>query len=140
MTAIVAVVVQLAVMAAVLAWAYSQPAQGAVACPATAAAPVTCTYGKVIIQDPASSTDKPDPNQLEVLDKNGAPMFWVNVGGAWSGGEPVCVTNLRLRPVACIGGPAGSYGGQASITLYGRAGPVTITAHQLRRLLRLLNR
>ena len=75
---------------------------------------MTCITGKLLLRDPGSDTT----SQLLVEDKNGAPMAWVNVFGLYSGGEPVCVTGLRLQPLACIGGPQGSYGGQAAVTLY----------------------
>jgi hypothetical protein len=70
-------------------------------------------------------TDKPGRRGFTsvpwmVTDYRGAPMAFVNFWGLFSGGEPVCVLSVRhLRPVACIGGPLGSYGGQPVIVLYG---------------------
>jgi hypothetical protein len=87
----------------------------------------TCVREKVIIQDPESDT----PNQFLVEDKNRAPMFWVNLGGAASGGEPVCVVNLHLSPIACIGGPWGNYGGQPVLTLYSHGKAYSLTAKDI---------
>lgn len=87
----------------------------------------TCITGKLLIRDPGSDT----PHQVLVEDKNGAPMLWDSVFGLYSGGEPVCVTGLRLQPLACIGGPQGSYGGRAAVTLYLNGRPVTLTARDL---------
>lgn len=113
----------------------SAPAHATVACPAG----YTCTQGnhdnqgKLIVQDPGSDIG----NQFAVEDKNataasgwqGAPMLWTNVFGTFSGGEPFCVTGLRLQALACIGGLKGSYGGQPLVTLYDAYGrnPVNLT-------------
>ena len=75
---------------------------------------MTCITGKLLLRDPGSDTT----SQVLIEDKNGAPMLWDSVFGLYSGGEPVCVTGLRLQPLACIGGAQGSYGGQAAVTLY----------------------
>jgi len=108
----------------------------AVACALTVAGSTTTVTGKLVVRDPGSDHG----NQVLVEDKNGAPMFWVNVFGAFSGGEPVCVTDLALRPVACIGGPLGSYGGESSVTLYRDGRAVTLTAGELAGLVRFAQR
>ena len=70
---------------------------------------------KLVVQDPQSDTG----NQLLVNDKNGAPMFWVNMFGAQSGGEPFCTTDLHLQPVACFGASQyGQYGSTPDVVLY----------------------
>ena len=71
-------------------------------------------HGKMVIQDPGSNHG----NQFLVEDKNGAPMFWVNMFGAQSGGEPVCAMNLKLQPVICLGGKFGQYGVSPVIVTY----------------------
>lgn len=71
-------------------------------------------HGKLAVQDPGSDHG----NQLAVLDKNGAPMFWVNMFGAQSGAEPVCAMGFDLRPVICLGGPFGGYGVKPEIVYY----------------------
>ena len=83
---------------------------------------VTCVTGKLLVRDPGSDT----PHQLLVEDKSGAPMFWVDYGGAWSGGEPVCVVSLHLERLACLGGY--DYGGQAVVTLYAHGRAYSLTA------------
>ena len=85
---------------------------------------VTCVTGKLLIRDPGSDT----PHQFLVEDKSGAPMFWVDYGGAWSGGEPVCVVGLHLEALACLGGPEGNYGGEAVVTLYANGRAYSLTA------------
>lgn len=35
-------------------------------------------------------------NPFVIVDHNNAPMFWVNVGGAFSGAQPICVTALNV--------------------------------------------
>jgi len=100
----------------------------AAACALTVAGSTTTVTGRLVVRDDGRDGYG---SQLLVEDRNGAPMFWVNVFGAQSGGEPFCVTDLRLRPVACLGGPLGSYGGQASFTLYWHGRPVTLTAGEL---------
>lgn len=70
---------------------------------------------KVVVLDPGSDKG----NQLEVDDKNGAPMFWVNMFGAQSGGEPFCTTDLHLQPVTCLGvREYGQYGSTPAVVLY----------------------
>jgi hypothetical protein len=107
------------------------------ACALAVTGSTTTIPGHLIIRDDGHDGYT---SQLLVEDKNGAPMFWVNVFGAQSGGEPVCVTGLRLQPLACIGGPAGSYGGQASVTLYLNGRAVTVTAGELAGLVRFAQR
>ena len=80
----------------------------------TIAAGTLTVHGKLVVQDPGSDHG----NQLTVLDKNGAPMWWVNMFGAQSGGEPVCAMDLHLRPVICLGGPFGEYGVKPEIVYY----------------------
>jgi hypothetical protein len=84
----------------------------------------------LVIRDDAGPV--PD-NPFLITDHNNAPMFWINLFGAFSGGEPVCVTGLRLQPVACLGGPLGSYGGRPVVVLYGPGGGhVTLTMADIR--------
>lgn len=71
-------------------------------------------HGKLIVQDPGSNHG----NQFAVLDKNGAPMWWVNMFGAQSGAEPVCAMDFKLRPVICLGGKFGQYGATPEIVYY----------------------
>ena len=101
------------------------------ASPAGAAPPcqygVTCVTGKLLVRDPGSDT----PHQFLVLEKNGAPMLWVDYGGTGSGGEPVCVFSLQLEPLACLGGPWGNYGGQAVVTLYANGRAYSLTARDI---------
>jgi hypothetical protein len=102
------------------------------AAPATGACPAgyTCIPAHLLIRDPGTGSGY--ANQLLVEDKNGAPMLWDSVFGLYSGGEPVCVTGLRLQPLACLGGPQGSYGGRPVVVLYdGRGRPVTLTVRDL---------
>ena len=80
-------------------------------------------HGKLVVQDPGSDHG----NQLTVLDKNGAPMWWVNMFGAQSGGEPVCAMDLHLRPVICLGGPFGEYGVKPEIVYYSDGHLVRVT-------------
>lgn len=103
------------------------------------AAGTTCIRSKLLVQDPNSNT----PNQFLVEDKNQAPMFWVNVGGAQSGGTPVCVMSLSLEPEACLGGPftpSNDQGAESAVTLYGPNGtaPETLTYAELGQLLQLI--
>lgn len=98
-------------------------------CPAN----VTCIIGKLIVRDPGSDT----PNQALFEDKNGAPMFWINYGGAWSGGEPVCVVGLHLQRLVCMGI---GYGGSPTVTFYGPGGAVTWTRKDVRFVHRLERR
>jgi len=121
--------------AVILAFASMIPAQGTqaparVPCPAGS----RCTYAKVIIQDTGSDSVIPNPNQFLVLDKNGAPMFWINVGGAFSGGTDVCVTSLTLRNVSCLTASGGLMLSDSGTR------PVTLTARELRSLLRLIRK
>lgn len=69
---------------------------------------------KLVVTDPNSNSG----NQLDVEDKNGAPMFWVNMFGAQSGAEPVCAMDFNLQPVICLGGKFGSYGVKPEIVYY----------------------
>lgn len=77
-------------------------------------------HGKLVVRDPGSDKG----NQFLVEDKNGAPMFWVNMFGAQSGGEPVCAMGLNLRPVICLGGRFGRYGVSAEVVYYNAAGRI----------------
>src|SRR5258708_5857369 len=97
-----ALVVAVGVTGALLATA---PAGAGTSCPAG----YTCVSGHLLLRDPGTGSGY--ASQLLVEDKNGAPMLWDSVFGLYSGGEPVCVTGLRLQPLACLGGPQGSYGG-----------------------------
>jgi len=82
-----------------------------------------CITGGLQVQDAYS--DEFPRNQLLVSDKSGAPMFWTNVGGSWSGATPFCVTDLKLNPVICLGGPTGESDGQPEVTFYVNGKPVT---------------
>ena len=85
---------------------------------------MTCITGKLLVRDPGSDT----PHQFLVLEKNGAPMLWVDYGGTGSGGAPVCVFSLQLEPLACLGGPWGNYGGEPVVTLYAHGRGYSLTA------------
>ena len=99
----------------------SPPARASIApCPAG----MTCITGKLLVRDPGSDT----PHQFLVLEKNGAPMLWVDYGGTGSGGAPVCVFSLQLEPLACLGGPWGNYGGEPVVTLYAHGRAYSLTA------------
>lgn len=88
----------------------------------------TCMSGALAVQDPQS--DEFPRNQLVVSDKDNAPMFWVNVGGAWSAANPFCVTDLSiLKPVICVGGPVANGQGEPVVTFYTN-GKVTATLTQ----------
>jgi hypothetical protein len=70
----------------------------------------TCVIGKETILDPGSDTG----TQWQVLDKNGAPMAWVNLYGLYSGGLGnrmpgglICVTYGVWQNAACMT-PAGN--------------------------------
>jgi hypothetical protein len=104
------------------------PARHATAAPCPAG--YTCINTHLLVRDPGTGSGY--ANQLLVEDRNGAPMLWVSLFGLYSGGEPVCVTGLRLQPLACIGGPQGSYGGRPVVVLYDARGrPVTLTVADL---------
>jgi len=117
-----ALVIAAGVTGAVLVTAPTSAATGP-ACPAGYA----CVPAHLLVRDPGGGSGY--ASQLLVEDRSGAPMLWDSVFGLYSGGEPVCVTGLRLQPLACLGGPQGSYGGRAALVLYDAQGrPVTLTA------------
>lgn len=91
----------------------------------TIAAGTLTVNGKLVVRDPGSDHG----NQFTVEDKNGAPMFWINMFGAQSGAEPVCAMNFNLQPVICLGGRYGQYGVTPEIVYYNN-GKVTAISHR----------
>ena len=76
---------------------------------------------KLVVQDPGSDKG----NQFEVDDKNAAAMFWVNMFGAQSGGEPFCTIDVThgkpWKPTGCLGASQfGQYGSTPAVVLYDR--------------------
>ena len=98
----------------------------------------TTIQQKLVVQDLAHDCG----NKEIILDPNRAPMWWVNCGGAQSGGEPVCVIKTQvingkvvLVPDICIGGPPVIYPDGSSVpaelTMWLNGKPVTLTVTQL---------
>jgi len=103
----------------ILLWRMVSPPAIPIVQTTTAISMPNTVHGKLLVQDPHSDTG----NQLLVNDKNGAPMFWVNMFGAQSGAEPVCAMDFKLRPVICLGGKYGQYGVTPQIVYY-RSGKI----------------
>lgn len=122
----------LALQVAAMAGASTGPI-GQVACsanPCHVAMPNNGSAGLVITDSRGPLVDNP----FLITDYQDAPMFWVNVGGAYSGDTELCVTGPDIfAPMRACLMPNGT------LRLLGRHGSVTLTARDIRYLHHLEN-